>query len=85
MNELTKLIGIVLGAVLLIGSISFSLGLIDAVARISQGDPSASQEVTKLIEDEVVNTVNWEVVRVVVIAFASALGLGSLTALFRKL
>ena len=85
MNELAKLIGTVVSIFFLIGFLSAYLSLMDTVVRIQQGDSNASQEFVELIEDEVVSTVNLGVVKAVAIAFASALGLGSLVALIKKI
>jgi len=54
-------------------------------ARISQGDYNATQDMAEDIAEEVTDTAIWSAVIYVAIAFASALGLGGLVAILKRL
>ena len=85
MNEIAKLIVTVVGIISLVSSIPFYLAVTSGVIRLSQGDPNATQDITNSMTDEVVSTLMWNVAIGVGIAIASALGLGFLVAILKKL
>jgi hypothetical protein len=85
MSEIVKLIVTVVGIISLVSSIPFYLAVTSGVVRLSQGDLNATQDITNSMTDEVVSTLMWNVAIGVGITIASALGLGFLVAILKKL
>jgi hypothetical protein len=85
MNDLGKLIVTLVTVFSLVGSLGFYLTMISGSIRISQGDFNATQDMVQATSDEIVDSVMWSVVIGVAIAICSALGLGFLVAILKKL
>jgi hypothetical protein len=85
MNDIGKLIVTLVTVFSLVGSIGFYLTMISGSIRISQGDYNATQDMVQAASDEIVDSVTWSVVIGVAITICSALGLGFLVAILKKL
>jgi hypothetical protein len=79
-----KELGAIVGIFLTVGSIVFILSVLSGSMRMMQGDVSAAGDVAGAIADEAVSGVQWSVGVAVLIALASALGLGSVVAWLRR-
>jgi hypothetical protein len=85
MNEIAKLIVTLVTVFSLVGSIGFYLTMISGSIRIYQGDYNATQDMAQAASDEIVGALTWSVVIGVAIAICSALGLGFIVAILKKL
>lgn len=85
MNDIGKLIVTLVTVFSLVGSIGFYLAMISGSIRMSQGDFNATQDMVQAASDEIVNSITWAVVIGVAITICSALGLGFLVAILKKL
>jgi len=85
MSDIGKLIVTLVTVFSLVGSIGFYLTMISGSIRISQGDFNATQDMVQAASDEIVDSVTWTVVIGVAISICSALGLGFLVAILKKL
>ena len=84
MSDLAKLIISVVAVFSLVGSLMFYLTIMSGAVRIYNGDYNATQEMAQAVSDEVVSTMEWTIVKVVLIAFFSAIGIGSIVAILKK-
>lgn len=85
MSEIAKLIVTVVTVFSVVGSIGFYLIMISGSIRIFQGDYNATQDMAQAASDEIVGALTWSVVIGVAIAICTALGLGFIVAILRKL
>ena len=84
MKEILGLMASILGAVTTIGSILFVLNMMQAGVRLSQGDASAASDMANTASAEIVSNLQWEIIKTVGIAIASALGLGALVKILKS-
>ena len=79
-----KELGVIVGLFLTIGSIVFILTVLSGSMCMIQGDTSAAGDVANAVADEAVSDVQWSVGVGVLIALASALGLGGVVAWLKR-
>jgi len=84
MNEIVKIVCVIMGVFSLIGYITFYLNIMPKLIRVSQGDSNATQEIVQDLAEEASSTLMTQAVISLLIAIASALGLTWLVALLKK-
>lgn len=69
----------------LIGYMSYATNMMQGASQLSQGDPEALNDMTKTTVNYVVDELYWSLGIAVAIAFCSALGLGFLVKILKKI
>ena len=84
MKGILGLIASVLVVISAVSTIIFVLNMMQATVRLSQGDASAANDMANTASAEIVSNLQWEIIKIVGIAIASALGLGALVKILKS-
>ncbi|MEM2568273.1 MAG: hypothetical protein QXH20_07405 [Candidatus Bathyarchaeia archaeon] len=88
MKEIAKLIVSLVGIfsiINIINSLPFIVNIMNYSVRISQGDYNATQEMVKEVAEEITSQAVWEVIKCLLIALFSILGLTGLVKVLKNL
>ena len=85
MKEIAKLIVSLVGIFSIINSLPFIVDIMNYSVRISQGDYNATQEMVKEVAEEITSQAVWEVIKCLLIALFSILGLTGLVKVLKNL
>ena len=87
--SVTKEIGAIIVALVsifsLIGCLGFANTVIQDTSQLSQGDSSAVGDLGSAVANEATGELHWNVGIALLIAFCTALGLGSIVAILKRL
>jgi hypothetical protein len=86
---LTKEIGAIIIAIVgiftFIGYLGFASTIVQDTSRLSQGDSSAASDLGNAVADQAIGEIQWGLGIAVLIVICSALGLGSIVAVLKRL
>jgi hypothetical protein len=83
-KEIGAIIVAVVGIFSLIGYLGFASQVAQDTSRLSQGDSSAATDLGNAVANEATGEVQWDVGIAILIVICSALGLGSIVAILKR-
>lgn len=84
-KEIGAIIVALVGIFSLIGYLGFVSTVAQDTSRLSQGDSSAASDLGNAVANEATGEVQWDLGLAVLIAVCSALGLGSVVAILKRI